>query len=292
MMNTLKDFNKALVYIEDHLFDNIDSHRLAKLAGCSDYHFRRMFSFLAGMGLGEYIRRRKLSIAATRLQVDQEKVIDVALSMGYESPEAFSKAFHSIHGISPSQAKKTNASLISFPPMTFQLTIKGGNEMEYRLVEKEAFNIIGFKKRITLQYKGVNPQMEALTQKLTPSIISDLKNLSNIEPIGILSVSANFSDRITDGSELDQYIGVASSQPSPIGYDCLCVEPSLWVVFTVVGPFSSALQDTWAKIYSEWFPTSGYELSGGPELLWNESPDTSRLDYKSEIWIPVRKPSI
>lgn len=286
-MNVLTQFNEAMGYIERNLMCNIELNQISHIAGCSEYHFRRMFSFLAGMPLGEYIRRRRLSVAGILLQTEPVKVIDLALQLGYESPEAFSKAFQAMHGVTPSQAKNKNIVLKVLPPMTFQLTIKGGIEMNYRIVEKNAFYIVGFKKRITIQFKGINPHMNSLIQKLTPQIIADLKSLCDMEPKGILSVSANFQERTAEGSELDQYIGVATSKTASNDFDILHVAASTWAVFKVVGTFPDAIQDTWAKIYAEWFPTSGYELTGGPELLWNESPDTSRPDYKSEIWIPV-----
>ncbi len=286
-MNVLAQFNEAMGYIERNLMCNIELNQISHIAGCSEYHFRRMFSFLAGMPLGEYIRRRRLSVAGILLQTEPVKVIDLALQLGYESPEAFSKAFQAMHGVTPSQAKNKNIVLKVLPPMTFQLTIKGGIEMNYRIVEKNAFYIVGFKKRITIQFKGINPHMNSLIQKLTPQIIADLKSLCDMEPKGILSVSANFQERTAEGSELDQYIGVATSKTASNDFDILHVAASTWAVFKVAGTFPDAIQDTWAKIYAEWFPTSGYELTGGPELLWNESPDTSRPDYKSEIWIPV-----
>ena len=288
-MNTLTQMNKAMRYIEENLMGEIDFGEMSRIACCSEYHLRRMFSFLAGMPLGEYIRRRKLSIAAILLDVDENKIIDIALQLGYNSPDAFSKAFQAMHGILPSSVKKGNIILKAFPPMTFQLTIKGGNEMDYRIVEKDAFKIVGLKKRITLIFEGVNHQMDSVLQSLTAESIKELKSLCDIEPKGILSVSTNFSERTVEGSELDQYIGVATTKQASDQWDILEIDSANWAVFTVVGEFPKALQDTWARIYAEWFPTSGYELTGGPEILWNESPDTSKPDYKSEIWIPVRK---
>ncbi|HBG11855.1 MAG TPA: AraC family transcriptional regulator, partial [Clostridium sp.] len=228
-------------------------------------------------------------VAGLILQKESVKVIDLALQLGYESPEAFSKAFQVMHGVTPSQAKKANTELKVLPPMTFQLTIKGGLEMNYRVVEKDGFYIVGFKKRITMQFKGINTQMDSLVQKLTPQVIDELKGFCDVEPKGILSVSANFDERTTEGSQLDQYVGVATSRAASNGYDILHVAASTWAVFKVVGMFPDAIQDTWSQIYAEWFPASGYELTGGPELLWNETPDTSSPDYKSEIWIPVHK---
>jgi AraC family transcriptional regulator len=287
-MNLLAQFNEVMAYIERNLMCNIELNQISRIAGCSEYHFRRMFSFLSGMPLGEYIRRRRLSVAGILLQTEPVKVIELALQLGYESPEAFSKAFQAMHGVTPSQAKKENTGLKVLPPMTFQLTIRGGIEMNYRIIEKNEFYIVGFKKRITMQFEGINPQTDSLIHKLTPQVIAELKGLCDVEPKGILNVSANFQERTKEGSEIDQYIGVATSKVSK-GYDILHVAASTWAVFKVVGTFPDAIQDTWAKIYAEWFPTSGYEMIGGPELLWNENPDMSRPDYKSEIWIPVRK---
>jgi len=288
-MNTLTQMNKAMRYIEQNLMGEIEFDEMSRIACCSEYHFRRMFSFLSGMPLGEYIRRRKLSIAAVLLNEEDNKIIDIALQLGYNSPDAFSKAFQAMHGISPSSVKKGNIIIKAFPPMTFQLTIKGGNEMDYRIIEKDAFKIVGLKKRITLVFEGVNHQMDSVLQSLTADKIKELKSLCDIEPKGILSVSANFSERTVEGSELDQYIGVATTKQATDKWDVLEVDAASWAVFTVVGEFPKALQDTWARIYAEWFPTSGYELTCGPEILWNESPDTSKPNYKSEIWIPVRK---
>jgi len=103
-------------------------------------------------------------------------------------------------------------------------------------------------------------------------------------------VSTNFAEGRPEGTELDQYIGVATSEEVPAGWDVLPVAASAWAVFSVQGPFPQTVQETWARIASEWLPTSGYELTGGPEILWNEGKDTSRKDYRSEIWIPVARP--
>lgn len=286
-MNPLAQMNDAMAYLEEHLTGKVSMERVARIAGCSEYHFRRMFSYLAGMPLGEYIRCRRLALAGTLLR-QGSRVIDCALLLGYDAPDAFRRAFQGMHGISPSEARKERAVLKAFPPMTFQLTIRGGTRMAYRIVHHRAFWIVGFKKRITLQYEGINPQMHSLYEKLTPERIAEMKALCDIEPCGMLSVSANFSERTTEGTELDQYIGVASTRQPPAGYEALWVEASDWVVFTVAGPFPQAVQDTWARIYAEWLPGSNYELTQGPELLWHESPDLSKPEVKNEIWIPVR----
>lgn len=288
-MNTQEQLNKAMAYVEAHLFDEIDITTIAQISGCSVYHFKRVFSFLAGMPFSEYVRLRKLSVAAEHLQAEHVKIIDLAMQLGYESPDAFSNAFKQFHGTAPSLAKKKQANFKTFSPLTFHLTVKGGTPMDYKIVKKEAFRIVGFKKRITLIFNGTNPQMNSIYEQLTPEMITTLKALNNTTPQGMLSVSANFSDRTTEGSELDQYVGIATTSLAPPNFDVLEVPAFTWAVFTSVGIFPDALQATWANIFSEWLPTAGYELCDGPELLWHESPDTTNPHYKSEIWVPVIK---
>lgn len=291
-MNTQEQLNKAMAYVELHLFDEINIATVAQFSGCSVYHFKRVFSFLAGMPFSEYVRLRKLSVAAERLQTEDVKIIDLALWLGYESSDAFSSAFKQFHGATPSLIKKRQATCKTFSPLTFHLTVKGGTQMDYKIVEKPVFHIVGFKKRITLVFYGINPQINSLYEQLTPETIAVLKGLSNTAPQGMLSVSANFSDRTVEGSELDQYIGVATTNGIgnlPVSFDVLAIPAYTWAVFTSVGAFPAALQNTWANIFSEWLPTSGYELCDGPELLWHEHPDTTAPNYKSEIWIPVIK---
>ncbi|MBH0156502.1 AraC family transcriptional regulator [Fictibacillus sp. 5RED26] len=288
-MDSLKSMNDALKYIEEHLQDEVDFTEVARRAYCSEYHFKRMFSFLAGIPLSEYVRRRRLTLAAFELQDSDIKVIDVAVKYGYSSPDSFTKAFQQMHGITPSEARKNGQSLKAFPRMSFQLSVKGGSEMNYRIVEKEAFSIVGLKKRVPLVFEGVNPEIAAMWQSLTPELISELKKLSNIEPRGMISASTNFSERTTENSELDHYIGAATTNECPESMSQLKVEASTWAVFEAVGPFPETLQNVWGRIYSEWFPSSSYEQTEGPEILWNADKDTSSPTFRSEIWVPVKK---
>jgi AraC family transcriptional regulator len=290
-MDLLSRMNSAMAYIEENLTNDIDYSEVAKIAYCSEYHFKRMFSFLSGVGLSEYIRRRRLTLAALDLKDKSMRIIDVAVKYGYDSADSFSRAFQSMHGILPSEARSSNIQLKAYPKMTFQLSIRGGCEMNYRIVEKGPFKIVGFKRRVPIIFNGVNPEIAKMSELLTPEVIKKLKELSNIEPTGIISASTNFSEgRMEEKGELDHYIGVATSSDETAEFDVLKVEESTWAVFESVGPFPQALQDVWGRIYSEWFPSSGYEAVPGPEILWNESQDTQDPNYRSEIWIPVRKP--
>ncbi|PEI70290.1 AraC family transcriptional regulator [Bacillus wiedmannii] len=289
-MDSLKNMNAAMQYIENNLTNEIDFKEVAKIAFCSEYHFKRMFSFLAGVSLSEYIRCRRLTLAAFELKDSNAKVIDVAIKYGYNSPDSFTRAFQNLHGITPSEARSTIRSLKAYSPMTFQLSIQGGNEMNYRIKEKEPFRIIGIQKRVPIVFNGVNEEIASMWKSLNPESIQMLKSLSNMEPNGIISASTNFSEgRMEEKGELDHYIGVARAEDCPEQFAQLEVTASTWAVFEAVGPFPETLQNVWGRIYSEWFPSSNYELAEGPEILWNEQKDTSSPNFKSEIWIPFLK---
>ncbi|PEX91662.1 AraC family transcriptional regulator [Bacillus cereus] len=289
-MDSLKNMNAAMHYIEDNLTDEIDFKEVARLALCSKYHFKRMFSFLAGISLSDYIRCRRLTLAAFELKNSNVKVIDVAIKYGYNSPDSFARAFQTLHGITPSEARNSNRSLKAYSPMTFQLSIQGGNKMNYRIEEKEPFRIIGIHKRVPIVFNGVNEEIASMRKSLNPESIQTLKSLANIEPNGIISASTNFSEgRMEEKSELDHYIGVATTEDFPKQFAQLEVAASTWAVFEAVGPFPETLQNVWGRIYSEWFPSSHYELAKGPEILWNESKEVSSPNFRSEIWVPVLK---
>ncbi|QGH35693.1 helix-turn-helix domain-containing protein [Gracilibacillus salitolerans] len=289
-MNGLREMNKALEYIEENLTNEIDYAKIASVAYCSEYHFKRMFSFLAGITLSEYIRRRRLTVAAFELQNSDLRVIDIANKYGYQSPDSFARAFQGLHGITPSEAKQQGLSLKAFPKMIFRLSIEGGNEMNYRIQEKEGFRIVGVQKRVPIIFEGENPEITAMWKTLNMEKIEKLKELSNREPYGIIQASTNFSEgRMEEKGELDHYIGVATTEDCPEQWASLEVPAYTWAVFESIGPFPQLLQNTWGRIYSEWFPSSNYQQTKGPEILWNENRDFDSPNFKSEIWIPVEK---
>lgn len=288
LVNPLHDFNLALSYIEEHLDEEIDLAEVARLACCTPYHFSRTFSFLAGLSLSEYIRRRRMTLAATELRSGRMRVIDLAVKYGYRSADAFTRAFASVHGVTPSAS--TNAHLKAYPRLRFQLAIQGGEEMNYRMESKEGFRVIGFHKRVRLVYEGVNPEIAAMWQSLDLETIGRLKALSNTEPRGLIQATTNFAEDRGEGSSIEHYIGAASTSDCPPDFECLEVAAGEWAVFPTEGPFPQTMQEVWARIFTDWFPSSGYQHAGGPELVWSEHPDISAPDFRNEIWIPVVRP--
>lgn len=287
-MDLLEKMNALIDYIDANLATEIDYKVLAHMIGCSEYHLSRMFPFITGQGLALYIRRRRMSQAALELQ-NCNDIMQIAIKYGYSSVDAFSRAFREIHGVPPSYVWSGNNSVLSFPKLTFSIQIQGAEAMTYRILNKESFTIVGISRNVPIVFSGPNKDIDDMWQSLAPDMIKKLKALSNIEPTGMISVSTNFSEgRMSEEGTLDHYIGVATTNnETEHGFSTLHVESGDWAIFEAVGDFPNNLQSVWGRIYSEWFPSSEYELRKGPEILWNEGPDTSKPNFKSEIWIPV-----
>lgn len=282
-MGWIERLNNSLRYIEDNLDGHISYDEAARLAYCSTYHYQRMFSFMADMTLSDYIRRRRLTLAALELQRQDSKVIDVALKYGYNSPTAFTRAFLKVHGVTPSEAKEKGASLKHYPPISFSISIRGGVAMDYRIEEREGFRLVGIKETV----KTIDGYNFKRIPKLWEEVCKDKKfydilSLSNENPSGVMGACANFNK-----DEFDYYIAASSDKKIPEGMTELNVEKGTWVIFTCRG--IAGLQDTCRRVYTDWFPTSGYEHSGGAEIEWYSVGDTRDPDYLCEVWIPIVK---
>jgi len=301
MTDTTASLNAAMRYIEQHLFDEIDFNELARIAGCTEYQFRRMFSYLAEMPLSEYIRRRRLSRAADLLRAGGAKIIDIALRCGYESPDAFGKAFQAVYGVSPSALRKNPAEMQPFPPLFFHLTLKGGITMNYRIVERGKFYLMGKTGYVPLVYYGQNPHTADVWKKLTQADLLVLMEYSQVDPKGILCVYEQTTKGNTqtkwEGDEIFTCVGVVMEEPMPARFkgrfDVLPFEASTWLVFSAMdntreSQLARSTKETYAQI-AEWLPTSEYEETGAPTMTWQESYDFSKPERKSEIWVPVRK---
>ena len=206
-MEWIERLNKTISYIEEHLTEEISYDELARIACCSTYHFQRMFAYMASIPLSEYIRRRRMSLAAIDLQNGNEKIIDIGIKYGYSSPTAFNRAFQSVHGIAPSMAKKEGTPMKSFPPISFKITVKGMKELNYRMEEKTAFRIVGVSHPldqevennfVTVPKMWQNAAMNGTLEKITP--------LMNSQPMGVLGVSV-----CNDKEDWRYFIAVSSS---------------------------------------------------------------------------------
>ncbi|PRO67145.1 AraC family transcriptional regulator [Alkalicoccus urumqiensis] len=287
-MDQIQAWNEAVRYIEAHLTEEIDLKEAARRAGSSEFHFKRMFSFLAGVPVSEYIRRRRMSRAAEELMGGKLRVLDAAVKYQYQSPDAFTRAFRQVHGMTPSEAAAGEKSLQLYPPVSVRIHMTGGTSMNYRIVDKEAFALAGIKKRVPIQFEGENPHITDMWASLSKDDLRALKELSNTEPGGIVQASTNFSEgRMEEKGKLDHYIGAAVEGEVPDRWETLSVPASTWAVFTAEGDFPDELQKTWGNIYAEWFPAVRYEQREGPEILWMDWREGEKAPASCEIWIPV-----
>lgn len=281
-MDWIERLNSSLRYIEEKLNDNIDMEEAAKIACCSAYHFQRMFAYMADMPLSEYIRRRRMSLAAVDLQKGDSKVIDISLKYGYDSPTAFNRAFKSIHGIAPSQAKEAGRTLTSYPPISFQITVKGVSAMNYRIEEKEAFRIVGVSSPLENQIeKNFEIVPEMWGRAAINGTIEKLSGIMDGSVRGLLGVSA-----CNEADNWRYYIAVQSSKEVTDGFDELMVPKATWAIFAGEGS-NLAIQELEKRIVTEWLPSSGYEYGNAPDIEVYLNPDPENAKY--EVWIPVIK---
>lgn len=282
----LERLNQAMEHIESHLGEPIDVAGLARIAVTSEYHFRRMFSALAGLPLSEYIRRRRLTVAGAEVLAGDRTLLDVATRYGYGSGEAFARAFRAMHGVGPGEARRTGAALHSQPRMSFRLVVEGSSSMRYRIVDKDAFRVVGRRARVPLVHEGANPAIADFIRSLPKDTVARIAALADQEPAGIVGVSDQLDPSRAEGTELDYYHGVVTGAAVPEDMDALAVPAGMWAVFESSGPFPQTLQYLWRDVFTQWFPSNPYGSRPGPEILSVRlSEDGQRAD--AELWIPV-----
>ncbi|OPJ55193.1 AraC family transcriptional regulator [Clostridium oryzae] len=282
-MEWLEKLNCAVDYIEKNLEGEIKYEKAAQIACCSTYHFQRMFSYIAGVHISEYIRRRRLTRAALDLQ-SGDKVLEVALRYGYESPTAFNRAFQNIHGITPSAAQKEGISLKAYPRISFKITVKGVSEMEFRIENKGKFRIVGLKTALANSIEQNFKEVPQFWQKVSQNgDLAKIAALINREPFGVLGVSACLESL----KQWEYYIAAPSDAEVPLGMEEYIVPACTWAIFPGESDSPKAIQELEKRIVTEWLPSSGYEYANAPDVEVYLSPDPSHPKY--EVWLPIVK---
>ena len=278
-MELVESLNAALQYLEKHLLDETDSAKAARHVGLSRFYLERTFAALTGMSVSEYIRARRLTLAAQALLTGDQKVIDLALKYGYDTPESFTKAFSRFHGVTPSSVRRMSTLLRCQNPLVISIKMEGANIMNYKIEQMDAFTVVGAEQSF---------QMDTSTReipKFWEAFFQQGLHEKVIPMFGICfdaDASGNFpyliGEVLKDGNEVPQ--GLTTRE----------IPAHQWARFSCIGPMPGAIQSMTKQIYSEWLPTNGtYEVAQYMEIEMYSEGDTTAADYYSEVWIPVKK---
>lgn len=262
----------AIEYMEDNLTEELNIEEIAAKAYVSAFYFQKIFSVLCGFTVGEYIRNRKLTLAAQELSAENARVIDIAVKYGYDSPDSFARAFTKFHGISPSAAKEKGAELKSFAPLRIKLTLEGGTMTDYKIVEKSAFTIMGRSRMFNVE----------TSYDEIPKFWYE-----HFQTGGGETVKGMFGACLdSDGKNFEYFIAdlYFPWNNVPEGYAVKTIPAGTWAVFPYHGECPKALQEVNTKIWNEWFPNcKEYKLGGNYNLEFYIQED------QGEIWVPVEK---
>lgn len=278
-MSQLESLNQALAYIEEHLDGTLDMDELARIAACSKYQLQRMFPYLAGITLSEYIKRRALTKAAQDLIATDVRVIDVALRYGYESPTAFAKAFKRVHGVSPSDVRRQGTKITLHPRLVFTLSVKGEEPMDYRIIEQPAFRVVGIPAdngKWNLEDAGA--KATEFWKELGADVHQVVDLMDGSELKGLLGV------QFCKDGDFDCYMAcVATNAPCPEGMEERVVEAATYAVFECTGAMPKAMTDLWHRILTEWLPSSGFVWESKTDVERYLTPNMTSPDSKSEV---------
>ena len=280
-MDWTKRIGRALDYIEENLAADIDFKQAARLALCSVNHFSNMFLMTTGIQISEYIRRRRLSLAALEIQNSDEKIIDISLKYGYASPTAFNRAFQNQHKVSPTYARIRKIPLITYPRITLQINLKGDAEMKCRIEKKPAFTVIGIKR--TFRSDAQENKIPGFWEETPTETYDKLRALANAEPKWFVGLCADFGG----DHEFDYYIAVSSTGDIPEGFVKKEVPQATWAILEKDGDLLSLANRFW----TEWLPSSGYRRADEtvPDLEIYPEKDMPKDDYGYELWFPIVK---
>ena len=276
MQGWIEGFQRSIDFIEQNLCETLDITAIAEKAALSPFYYQRIFGALCGMTVGEYVRARRMTLAAQELSHSGIRVIDVAVKYGYDSPDSFARAFQRFHGIAPSQAREPGVNLRSFAPMHIKVTLEGGGMLDYRIVEKAPFTIVGIRRRFNTEtsYQEI--------PKYWSEWMSDMKGLK-----GMLGVCMDM-----EGKEFDYWIADLYAPWKDIPADCgtAQIPGGLWAEFTCKGPLPDSLQRVNTQIWSEWLPAlTGYRLAGNYSIEIYMPPAEKPEDNVSYICIPLKR---
>ena len=287
---------QAICYMEEHICENINYAEVAKSVRMSSYNFHRTFSFIVGMTANEYIRKRRLTLAAQELQTTDISVTDVAYKYGYESPESFSKAFSRFHGSTPKQAKQKGTKLHLFNPLVIKIILEGGSIMDYRIEHRERQQFIALVKAFPNEISNDD------NDHSIPDFWTECSEKNLIEPMRLLRAEGKrdlygLCSPLRDSETHFNYgIGIMIDEDTDTtklehftqnGYSIWETEPADYAVFKCYGSDGDCLGETWSKFFKEFVPQTGYTQTDDTDYeIYFENGESGLF---CELWVPVKK---
>ena len=295
-MEWLTSIRGAVSFMETHLRDDIGLEDVARAVHLSPFFLQRGFSLMTGVGVGEYLRNRRLYEAALDLQKTGERVIDIALKYGYETPESFARAFARFHGATPTQVRE-GAAIRPFLPLTILLSIQGGSQMDYKITPMFPFKVIGFQRAFDYEtsYAEIPRFWDEICEKYANNVYAGNAPANPYEQALVDNCIGEYGVCIDDmdGGKFRYLIaGKYTGGPVPAGMVLYEFPRGEWAVFNCVGPNPQTLQSVNTRIFREWLPGNpDYELSGTATVEWYDciNGEPTDPDYHSAIWVPVKR---
>lgn len=284
-MEWLKQLSQVIDYIEANLDKKISYEEAAKIACCSTYYFQRIFSYVVGISLSEYIRRRRMTKAAFELQTSEVRVIEIGSKYGYSSPAAFNRAFQSVHGVAPIAARMKGQRLTSYPRISFSISVTGGGAMRYRIENKEAIRIVGVKvPLVENQEKNFEIVPRFWDKTINNNLLSKICKLNNKQPSGVLGVTVYQNPK-----EIYYYIATSTDSEVPEKMVEYKIPSATWAIFECDGNFPESIQSIYRRFLTEWLPVSGYEYAKQPDVEVYPISNQELKTAHSEVWIAIKK---
>lgn len=284
-MTWIESITEAIAYIEKNLTEDLNIADIAKQACISPFYFQKGFSMLCGFTVGEYIRKRRLSLAGSDLIHSHQKIIDIAIKYGYDSPDSFTKAFTRFHGVTPTAVRKEGAMVKSYAPLKINLILKGGYTMEYKIVEKDSFTVIGMSKKF--KYENASREVPKFWEEYFLA-----GNMKEIQATYGINMDQDMSGNEFEYMIADNYI---PTMEIPEGFVTKVIPKHTWAVFPCIGNSAKMMPEIDEKIFKEWLPNcKNYEIAEGYNIELYTDPTNypngvQDEKYYSEIWIPVKK---
>ena len=295
-MEWIAAVQQAISYMEEHLTDQINYEDVAQKVHISSYEFHRAFSFLTGMTANTYIRSRRLSLAGREIKQTDERISDIALKYGYDTPESFTKAFTRFHGIAPKYAREEDAKLVLFNPIAIKITVEGGKSMDYQIRQTVAQKFLAVARSFSNEIINDEENHDI------PDFWGECQEKNLIEPMLSLRPAGKrdlygLCNPTREGEPTFDYgIGIlVDEQTAPFdpeemekaGYRIWDVKPGTYAVFDCMGEDGDCISKTWARFYQEFLPQMGYEAEG--ETDYEIYPDQGREGLFCQLWVPVKK---